>query len=80
VVYSLTVPMRQHVHRAGFWTTSTTGMLFAVVIAFNCIWWFLRCPPLRIISKGFTFVLMVVGILQVLSKGYANLAYHLYGQ
>jgi hypothetical protein len=77
-LYALMVPVWQHPRRTGL-TTNWTGMLFGTVIALNCIWWFLRCPRQHGVLKGITFLLMVLGIFQVLLKGYLDLAYYLYG-
>lgn len=77
-VYEVMVPAWEHHRRAG-WTTNWIGMLFGVVIALNCIWWFLRCPRQHGVLKGMALLLMVLGLLQVLAKAYANLAYQLYG-
>lgn len=80
LTYVSVLPVWQHYHRQQGWrTTDAMGVALGIIVALNCIWWFLRCPRRQWLVKVLVFLVMLAGVLRALANVYANVAYRLYG-
>src|SRR5215467_8211625 len=70
--------LRHHRYFGGS-TTEFVGVVFGIVVAVNCAWWFLRCPRQLWVAKLLTVLILVAAVLAALTNIFANLGYRLYG-